>query len=112
MTEKLPVGVDQPGLPDAIGEIKLTLPPSIRYALCSERLIITLVPKCIADAFVEPIITGEGATAATRSWEAQPAASDAKRMITGTILSIFHFHLMIFSDGAFWVELGRSLQFG
>ena len=70
MTEKVPVGVDQPGLPDAIGEIKLALPPSIRYALCSERLIITLVlvPKCIADAFVEPIMTGGGGTAPTRSW--------------------------------------------
>jgi hypothetical protein len=68
MIEKLPVGVDQPGFPDAIGEIKMTLPLSIRYALCSERLIITLVPERIADAFVEPIIAGEGATAATRSW--------------------------------------------
>ena len=37
-------------------------------------------------------------------------ASDAKRVIIGTILSICHFHLM--SDGAFWVESGRSLQFG
>ena len=68
MTEKLPVGVDQPGLPDAIGEIKLTLPPSIRYALCSERLIITLVPERIADAFIEPITIGGGGTVTTPSW--------------------------------------------
>ena len=67
MTEKLPVGVDQPGLPDAIGKIKLTLPPSIRYALCFERLMITLVPERIVDAFIEPIATGGGGTAATRS---------------------------------------------
>jgi hypothetical protein len=34
-------------------------------------------------------------------------ASDAKRMITETILFIFHFHLVIASDGGFWVESGR-----
>ena len=39
-------------------------------------------------------------------------ASDTKRMITGTILFIFHFHLVIVSDGGFWVESGGSLQFG
>jgi hypothetical protein len=36
-------GVDQPGLPEAMGAIKMTLPRSTRYTLCSERLIITLV---------------------------------------------------------------------
>ncbi len=39
-------------------------------------------------------------------------ASDAKRMITGTILFIFHVHLLIASDGGFWVESGGSLHFG
>jgi hypothetical protein len=68
MTEKLPVGVDQPGLPEAIGEIKLTLPPSIKYALCSERLMITLVPERILDGLNEPMIIGEAGTATTRSW--------------------------------------------
>ena len=68
MTEKLPVGVDQPGLPDAIGETKLTLPPSMRYALCSERLMITLVPQCIGAPLIEPISTGAGGTATTPSW--------------------------------------------
>src|SRR5271166_1586851 len=38
--------------------------------------------------------------------------SDAKRMITGTILFIFHVHLLIASDGGFWVESGGSLHFG
>jgi hypothetical protein len=38
-------------------------------------------------------------------------ASDAKRMITG-ILFVFRFHLVIASDGGFWVESGGSLQFG
>ena len=56
-----------PGLPDAIGEIKLTFPRSIRHALCSERLMITLVPERIVDAFIEPITTGGDGTAATRS---------------------------------------------
>jgi len=68
MIEKLPVGVDQPGFPDAIGEIKLTVPPSIRYALCSERLIITLVSDRIADAFIAPIMIGRGGTATTPLW--------------------------------------------
>ena len=45
---KLPVGVDQPGLPEAMGEIKVTLPRSTRYALCSERLIITHLSEAIA----------------------------------------------------------------
>jgi len=68
MIEKLPVGVDQPGFPDAIGEIKLTVPPSIRYALCSERLMITLVAERIVAPLIEPISTGARGTATTPWW--------------------------------------------
>jgi hypothetical protein len=112
MIAKLPVGVAHPGLPDAIGAIRLTLPRSTRYALCSERLMITLVPERIVYAFIELVSTGRGGAVTTRSWETQPAASDAKRMIKDTILFIYHFHLMILSDGGSLVESGGSFQFG
>lgn len=93
MIEKLPVGVDQPGLPDAIGETKLTFPPSIRYALCSERLMIILVPERTLEALIKPAVTGTRVT--TRSWLAHPVASAPKSMTISTFLSIYHLHLGI-----------------
>ena len=108
MTENRPVGVDQPGLPEAMGETKLTLASSTRYALCSERLMITLVPGPILDALMNPMETGEGGPAVTRWWLAQPATKDAKKMLTSTILSIYNFE-----DGfrvGDWIESETSLQ--
>jgi hypothetical protein len=68
MIAKSPVGVDHPGLPDAIGAIRLILPRSSRYALCSERSMITLVPERIVYAFIELPSTGGGGVVTTRSW--------------------------------------------
>ena len=110
MIEKLPVGVDQPGLPDAIGETKLTLPPSIRYALCSERLIITPVPERILDAPIKPMVTGAWVT--TCSWWVHPVASDAKRMTISTFLSIIICISGSFPTPVTGLESGCSLQFG
>jgi hypothetical protein len=67
MMAKLPVGVVHPGLPDAIGAIRLTLPRSTRYALCSERLMITLVPGRIVYASNELLWIGSGVVT-SRSW--------------------------------------------
>src|SRR5260370_27065294 len=103
MIAKLPVGVAHPGLPDAIGAIRLTFPPSTRYALCSERLMITLVPGRRVYASIELLSTGRGGAVTSRSSETQPAASDAKRMIKDAILFIYCFHLMIL------LERSRSL---
>jgi hypothetical protein len=44
---KLPVGVDQPGLPEAMGETSIVLPPSISDALWSDKLMITLLSAAI-----------------------------------------------------------------
>jgi len=42
MTEKLPVGVDQPGLPDTIGEIKLSQKPGMMRSLRRNRKLIAI----------------------------------------------------------------------
>lgn len=42
-----PVGVPQPGLPEAIGETKASWPSSSKYAVCSVRLIITCVCRAL-----------------------------------------------------------------
>jgi hypothetical protein len=57
---KLPVGVDQPDLPEAIGETAVTLPFSTRQAVCSDRLMITLV--CAAAAQDVQITAGSAIT--------------------------------------------------
>jgi hypothetical protein len=43
MTLKVPIGVPQPSLPEAIGETKATRPSCIKQAACSVRLMITSV---------------------------------------------------------------------
>ena len=108
MLFRSPVGVDQPGLPEAMGEIKLTLAFSTRYALCSERLINTLVPGPILDALMNPMETDDGGTRVTGWWLAQPATKDAKKMLASTILSIYSFDDR-FRVGS-WIESETSLQ--
>jgi hypothetical protein len=78
MIAKLPVGVAHPGLPDAIGAIRLTLPPSTRYAHCSERLMITLVHGRRVYAFIKLLSTGRCGVATSRSSETQPALATRK----------------------------------
>jgi len=44
---KLPVGVCQPDLPEAMGDTSVILPRSTNEALCSDKLMITLVSAAI-----------------------------------------------------------------
>src|SRR5580704_8713949 len=81
ITEKLPVGVDQPGLPEAIGETRLILLSISKYARCSDRLIITLVPGPMSQALMKPIVAWTRGTAVICWWLAQPAAKDAIKML-------------------------------
>jgi hypothetical protein len=55
ITLKLPVGVPQPSLPEAIGETNASRPSSIKYAACSLRLITTAV-WCALSFAASPIV--------------------------------------------------------
>jgi hypothetical protein len=101
------VGVDQPGFPEAIGETKLILLSTSKYARCSDRLIITLVPGPKSEALMKPIVAWTGGTAVIRWWLAQPVAKDPIKMLISTNLSIFDFPLTSVSDNGL-VEIERS----